>query len=259
MGDDLNVVPETFKKAADAQNAQLVHTGIPLQPPDRLDGRFAAAERLPGGWYEQANDSMGSLAAGVLLPGGIGRTNPHESRESLDSNISAQTSNNSIYTPRRVESIMGEEDRKKYAMAQASQRAAGGAYMKSPAQGGQVYEMSNAELQKGGWKESVESFASTHDRPVYQRAESYHSNASGDVSPDLPSPTEPAGGALTVPQASASGNRNNGRNGRSPLARASLIRTASIEGLNIELEDQSQHPQSPDHSPPRLGTPGGRS
>src|SRR6195952_2256705 len=44
-GDDLNVVPETFKAAAEAQK------DLPLQPPDRVEGRFTAPERLPGGWY----------------------------------------------------------------------------------------------------------------------------------------------------------------------------------------------------------------
>jgi chitin synthase len=35
---------------------------VPLQPSDHLEGRFAPAERLPGGWYQQGNDS------GLTLP-----------------------------------------------------------------------------------------------------------------------------------------------------------------------------------------------
>jgi chitin synthase len=92
---------------------------VPLLPPDRLDGRFAAPQMQPGGWYQQPNDSMISTNHGVMA----GPSRHHlRHRESLDSNFSAMTDVNSIYMPRRVESIMGEEDRKKYAMAQASQR-----------------------------------------------------------------------------------------------------------------------------------------
>jgi chitin synthase len=123
-GDDLNVIPETFKPAADARNNQLTRRPtVPLLPPERLEGRFAAAERLPGGWYEQTNDSLNSVAA----PGMLGK-NPMMSRDSFTSYVSGITDTNSVYMPRRVESIMGEEDRKKYAIAQANQKAAGGAY-----------------------------------------------------------------------------------------------------------------------------------
>jgi chitin synthase len=154
---------------------------------------------------------------------------------------------------------MGEEDRKKYAMAQANQRAAGGAYMTGPPIG-QVYEMSDAELKKAGWKESVESFNSYHDCPTNERGESYHST-SGEVSPEALSPSDftPDTGTLTVPQASASGNgsRNGRNNGRSPLARASLIRTAS-EGVDIELQEQYSQLRTPASSPPRPDQPSGR-
>lgn len=248
-GDDLNVVPETFKPAAEAQNNQLVRTGgVPLQPPDRLEGRFAAAERLPGGWYQQDNDSMVSMAGGGVSSGHAGR-NPFHGRDSFDSNYSAGTSNNSVYMPRRVESIMGDEDRKKYAMAQASQRAAGGAYMTGPPPG-QVYELSEAELNKGGFKDSVESLGTYHDRPDHYRTDSYNSIASAEgSSPESGSPVEASrgAGALTIPQSTSNG--QNRRSGRSPLARVSLIRTVSNDEGAIELEDQRQPSRSPPRSP----------
>lgn len=62
------MIPETFKPAADAQKNQLAK--VPLQPPDRLEGRFTAAERLPGGWYQQGNDSMLSTGGGGLPSSG---------------------------------------------------------------------------------------------------------------------------------------------------------------------------------------------
>jgi chitin synthase len=236
-GDDLNVVPETFKQAAlDAQNSQVVKTSVPLLPPDRLDGRFAAAERLPGGWYQQQNDSMVSTNIGGMA----GPSRRHQGRNSFDSYLSVGTSNNSVYMPRRVESIMGEEDRKKYAMAQASQREAGGAYFEPPR--GRVYEISEAELKHGGWKESSVTLDSYQDPSDHQGKEI---EAAAEPSAS-PSPPEPAlgGVTLTVPARSASANQNR-RSGRSPLARASLVRTASSEDIELHL------PQSRPHSTER--------
>src|ERR1700712_3041125 len=60
-GDELNVVPETFKPAVKAAMRRLPHQA-PLLPPGRLEGRFAPAEQLPGGWFRQSNDS-GTLYA----------------------------------------------------------------------------------------------------------------------------------------------------------------------------------------------------
>lgn len=229
-GDDLNVVPETFKPAVEAQNNQLTTATIPLQPPEKIEGRFTAPERLPGGWYQQANDSMVSMAYGGMGGGSTSRPQLHP-RSSFGSDVSGATSNNSVYMPRRVESIMGEEDRKKYAMAQASQRVAGGAYMTGAmgSQSGQVYELSEAEYKKGGWEQSIESLGSYAD---------------GRVSPEE---SGPPSGALTLP-ATASGGQSK-RSGRSPLARVSLVRNGSEEdGSAIELEDQ-QRSRSARHSP----------
>ena len=238
-GDDLNVIPETFKPAFEANsNNQLVR--VPLLPPDQVQGRFAAAERLPGGWYQQGNDSIVSSG-----PGGLSNAMrpPVHTRDSFDSNLSAGT-NTSVYMPRRVESIMGEEDRKKYAMAQASQREAGGAYfmdahplgnMYKP---GYVYEISETDLKKAGFKDSVESLEYYQDGD--QKRISYM-----DGSPET-SPTDGRSGPLTVPQSSSGG--QNRRSGRSPLARVSLIRASSNE--DIELQDQTQQAQ-PSQSPER--------
>jgi chitin synthase len=249
-GDELNVVPETFKPAVEARNNQIARKPVPLQPPEILEGRFAAAEKLPGGWYEQVNDSLMSVGAGAALAGPS--RYPMHSRDSFDSNVSARTSNNSVYMPRRVESIMGEEDRKKYAMAQANQRAAGGAYMIGLPQG-HVYETSDAEFHKEGFKEPADSLGHFEGRPGHRRADSYNSLASGDgSSPDVTPAVEAtnAGGALIIPQASSTSSRNV-RNGRSPLARASLIRTMSNEEIAIEMEEQRPTSPSPKPTPPK--------
>lgn len=249
-GDELNVVPETFKPAAEARNHQLAHKPVPLQPPERLEGRFTAAERLPGGWYEQINDSLMSIGASAALAGPS--RNPVPSRDSFDSIVSAQTSNNSVYIPRRVESTMGEEDRKKYAMAQESQRAAGGAYMTGfpPSQ---VFELSDSELQKEDSKGSIDSLGYFQGRPDHRRVDSYNSLASGhgsspEATPPLETTNHQNGASeLTVPQVSSTSGRNV-RNGRSPLCRASLIRTVSNEESAVELEERRQRTPSPKSS-----------
>ncbi|PBP19637.1 class VII chitin synthase [Diplocarpon rosae] len=232
-GDDLNIVPETFKPAAEAQNNQLVRNALPLQPPDRVEGRFTAPERLPGGWYQQANDSLVSMALGGF--GGQGGSPHLHPRDSFDSNVSAGTGTNSVYLPRRVESIMGEEDRKKYAMAQANQKLAGGAYMMmdSGPPSGQVYELTEVEYRKGSWRASVESLGSFHDGAASPEAS--HSEAG-----------QAPGGELTLPQAASGG--HNRRSGRSPLARASLIRTASNSGSDTEPGNQLPRSQTPNQS-----------
>jgi chitin synthase len=232
-GDELNVVPETFKAAADA------HTSIHLLPPERLEGRFAAPQRLPGGWYQQGNDSTATVEGAV--PTAHPRQTLHH-RDSFDSFVSAQSGTASVYMPRRVESIMGEEDRKKYAMAQANQRAAGGAYMTAASQPGQRDEISDADSQKAHWSESAESLGPFQDRPTHQRAMSCNSVTSGERTPEAmrASPTETTSHGVSSLAAlgPTSGIRFSGRNGRSPLARSSLERTASVDRLNIEMQEQ---------------------
>lgn len=242
-GDDLNVIPETFMPAVEVQNNQLMRAGVPLMPPDRIEGRFAAAERLPGGWYQQQNDSMVSTAiSGQRRP-------PALSRDSYDSNLSLGTIG-SVYMPRRVESIMGEEDRKKYAIAQANQQAAGGAYFTGPPVG-HVYELSEAELHEARWKDSSESLGGPYsERPRHGRKDSYNSNASGRGSyADDPSSLEAPVGVLASPSVASTSTNQDRRSGRSPLARVSLVRTISNEERGIELQDR------PRHSPANLPQP----
>lgn len=239
------MVPETFKPAAEAQKNQLAK--IPLQPPDRIEGRFAAAERLPGGWYQQGNDSMVSMGGAGLASGGLGRMQLHP-RDSFDSNFSAQTSTHSIYMPRRVESIMDEENQKKYAMAQATQRAGGGTYATAPPTG-QIYEMDEIELRKGGWKDSVESLADDQNRPDHRRISSLGSMGG------TPGDGSPLDTGLRIPRPVSTAHTH--RSGRSPLGRVSLIRSVSSDGEAIEQENQRvRTPEiSPGQSPKKSGQP----
>jgi chitin synthase len=133
-GDDLNVVPETFKTASEVKRAKSGRRGripqVPLQPSDHVEGRFVPAERLPGGWYQQTNDS------GLTLPDTLPRNPdvPHiplHPRNSFDSFMSLNSAGNSIYMPRRVESFMPYEDAEMYHSNQQTQRPAGGAFFET--------------------------------------------------------------------------------------------------------------------------------
>jgi chitin synthase len=231
MGDDLNVVPETFKATADAHGSGSFP--VPLQPPERLEGRFAAATQLPGGWYQQGCDSTATVNNTIPNRPHI----PLHPRDSFDSFVSAQSGTNSVYTPRRVESIMGEEDRNKYAMAQANQRAAGGAYMTNLGHD-ETIDTPGVQIQNSQWQEPLGFY---HERPTSQRVTGYNSVASSDGSQDTApaSPTEQTSTgyfALAVPQP-VSGSRNS-RNGRSPLGRISLVRSTSAnQGSSIEMNE----------------------
>lgn len=125
---------------------------------------------------------------------------------------------------------MSEEDRKKYALAQAGQRAPGGAHMMG-APTGQVYELSEAELAKGGWRDSAESVGAQQSRPPHSRG---NSNAS-DISPPG---TSEGNNTLSVPPTTSTGQAR--RSGRSPLARVSLVRTASDDGSGTVPDNKRQ-------------------
>ena len=273
-GDDLNVVPETFKPAVEAQHPGKTVPTVPLQPTGHVEGRFAPAEHLPGGWYLQNNDS------GLTLPNMLPRDPnvpriPLHPRDSFDSLVTSASPTNSVYMPRRVESIMGDEDRRKYFFAQQAQQTPTGAYMSMEVQDhGHVYEMGDDLDNKRAWTESAESVDSeeyqNQDIPRYSR------DMYGRHSPVF-APKQPAGvprdfegpghGDLGVPDFSLNhGQRLNSNNGRlspnaleqlpatagrpirkerSPLGRAPLVRMPTREDVNdIEMEQQAR-PQEP--------------
>ena len=269
-GDDLNVVPETFKPAVHEQNPEKPIGSVPLQPTERLEGRFAPAERLPGGWYMQNNDS------GLTLPNMMPRNPnaPHiplHPRDSFDSFITSASAGNSVYMPRRVESIMGDEDRRKYLFAQQPQRDSRLSYAESHHHGGRVYEMNDDGTDhKGDWAQSVESLETDYDNTPYNnhggdylqagnnrtstpnsRTPSFHPIHPSGLSAELPhdgyddlnSPPE----ATLAPQFDRYDNRSRSplaqpgiRSGRSPLRRMPLIRTPTADEAGIELEQRVQ-------------------
>ena len=268
-GDDLNVVPETFKPAVEARHPEKPLGTIPLQPTEHLEGRFAPAERLPGGWYMHNNDS------GLTLPNMMPRNPnaPHiplHPRDSFDSFVTSASASNSVYMPRRVESFMGDEDRKKYFFAQQAQREPGGHYFEAQPypsqqhQRGHVYEMSDdgsTDHKGADWSESIESLDNYGPRAsAASRSPSFLPTHPSGLSAELPqdgysdlsSPqSQPQAPESTLSPYGADRGRDqrrspsplaqpNIRQGRSPLGRMPLMRTPTGEEGGIELEQRQQ-------------------
>ncbi|KAK5653862.1 hypothetical protein OQA88_7786 [Cercophora sp. LCS_1] len=253
-GDDLNIVPESFIPAAKERkelaskdegdrDGGLSRSKSLLLPPDKIVGKFAAPERTPSGWYLHADDSMASVnMLGGSTQNSGKRQPPH--RDSFDSTTSGQTG---VYMPRRVESIMGDEDRRKYELAHATQVSqfinSSGVRRGPPP--GQVYEFSESELRREGFLDVPEGSSS---RPTHRRvasSDSVRSRVSSQEQHTYGSSSDPStvNRPPLMPPASA------GRAGRSPLARASFMRTPTMDDTGSELGDDLMDPESQNQRP----------
>jgi chitin synthase len=270
-GDDLNVVPETFKTSLSQRRKKgNPQTHVPLQPSDNMEGRFAQSQRLPGGWYQHANDS------GMTLPDTMPRNHmvpriPLHPRASYDSVASATTAHQSVYMPRRIESFMSPEDTRRYHSNQNQQRPAGGAYFEAE-QAEETAELSNHE-----YKDSIESLVSGPSSPVQAMTpmtagsspRNSNSNSPGTHSPangaaELPRSLTPGAGGTTTPglappRAPGGADRFSTatvRSMSSPLARQSFMR--SVDDITaIEMTDHGAARPPPAGAPPR-GPPQGQ-
>ena len=160
-GDELNVIPETFKPALEVLRHRRPHHP-PLLPSEHLEGRFTSAEPLAGGWFRQVNDS-GALHSDMTprhAEEGL-MYSQWKSRGSLESWHSASSASTSIYTPRRVESVVDLEDALTYHDRQARQRPAGGAYLENTNAERTAPAFSNGPVPTHNrYAESVQSFES---------------------------------------------------------------------------------------------------
>ena len=237
-GDDLNIVPETFIPATIAQKeerAKLEGKGgavsrskSKIQPPDKVDGIFAAPERTASGWYQYPADSTASisvLGASSIFGDGKPRTLQH--RDSFDSFMSAQTTGNSVYIPRRVESIMGDEDRRKYELAQANQVTQFMANSRRFPPHGHVYDVSDADLRRPDEADAGEPLVHGHVRPPNRRVDSNDSTATTASSLD--------GQYLALPHSI----HDNTRAGRSPLGRASLVGYSTTDEVEQQIDESN--------------------
>lgn len=130
-GDELNIVPESFKPAHEARLAAskidgthssgLTRTGSLVRPPDKIDGKFAAPRKTAAGTYKYPDESEANTdieaTAHHLAPSRHNTKQRDESYESLHSMVAEREMNFSMHVPRRMESFMGEEDRRKYEIA----------------------------------------------------------------------------------------------------------------------------------------------
>lgn len=130
-GDELNIVPESFKPALEARRAAAAarpetmpssdvrRTRSIIRPPDKIDGKFSARRKTAAGIYAHPDESIASIDLEAGLPHSRGR---HHDQWESGSRISIEsTMSDTIIMPRRVESFMGEEDRRKYEIAQRAQ------------------------------------------------------------------------------------------------------------------------------------------
>lgn len=246
------MIPETFKPAAEARTQGLTQRrpgGVSLQPDDNIDGRFAASERLPDGFYTYVNDSMGTLPD-------FGPRNPNaphiplHPRASFDS-MASGSAGNSVYMPRRVESIMGDEDRRKYLVAQANQLPAGGAYMEEPRENyNHVYAYKNGMESSDSVNSANSYFATNATKQEGHYLQNYSvdkeassAGSSPGTTPEAPSgDTSPEGdiSRLQLPEAAHTSPRRSGNAGRSPLAMHSLVRMDTAEEANNSFQGHGE-------------------
>ncbi|KAI1660141.1 glycosyltransferase family 2 protein [Daldinia decipiens] len=247
-GDDLNVVPETFIPAAEVQRQKskgkktgtVQRSKSNVLPPEKIEGKFAAPEKKANGFYAYPEESTFSFNT----PEGSSSRYVLHGRDSIESFLTI--GNNSIYLPRRVESIMGDEDRKKYQMAQASQYNQFIENSKKFAipPPGQVYEFSDIELEKRGWDVKV---------PEGGQSERYKDD-SNDSSPESSSSRAPSPGPLSSllsgqdssripargPGVPGGHHQRRNRNGGSPLGQDISTHTPTA---NAD-EDEEERPSS---------------
>ena len=159
-GDDLNVIPETFKPALEKQGAHV--SAMPVQPWDSVIGQFAAPERQPGGLFELSE---------IALPSTTPHRNPRRGMA-----LYTRMSTDSIYVPRRVESFIGADEVRAYHDAQAAQKPAGGAayessYNYGPGQPSSAFQP-ESKTSIGKEDDGLQEIDITEHRPIPSRASS---------------------------------------------------------------------------------------
>ncbi|ODH43673.1 chitin synthase D [Paracoccidioides brasiliensis] len=135
-GDELNVNVDTFRAGAEGKTSV-----VPIHPSEGIEGRFAAPDLQPNGYYYTENENISTMTFPDFLPrnynhshnanantNGHGNLNvtyqglsplPLHPRASFDSDWT-NGSSSIIHMPRTVESIMGEEDQRKLQLARQS-------------------------------------------------------------------------------------------------------------------------------------------
>ncbi|EMC96372.1 glycosyltransferase family 2 protein [Baudoinia panamericana UAMH 10762] len=246
-GDELNVVPETFRPALGAAT-QDVPQRTPLLPFSDVEGRFTPAEELPGGWYQQVNHSGPLLHKRSPWAHGDEPYPRHRfARDSFDSTHS----DGSVYRPKPVESIFDDpKDARIYLRGRASQRPPGGAHFET-----RIAQMANTPYEQpnaiGSYSPAAsDSSLSLHfDVPYREPAQPAFQTYAGTKDPqpyrngpsdplldpqvnDVPAAPLPVHNASLRPPTRHENSET--RLGKSPLARKSFTRLASPPPANNE-------------------------
>lgn len=104
LGDELNVDVNTFR-ATRAEDR-----GVPIHPSETIEGRFAAATRLPGGRFSNDDDGSVTTIARALSPlPGVPRIHPYPRCPSTDS-VFTSDSGNPVCMPQSVDYLVTEEE-----------------------------------------------------------------------------------------------------------------------------------------------------
>ncbi|UZP34616.1 hypothetical protein NXS19_002432 [Fusarium pseudograminearum] len=129
QGDELNVVPETFKAAHEARRAasnrestttsELGRTKSVIRPPGKIDGKFSARQKTASGTYAHPDEI--DISANDVEKGRRATRGFFADRDSLDSIPSVQNIDLGVSTPRRMKLLMNEEDLRKYQLGQQIQ------------------------------------------------------------------------------------------------------------------------------------------
>ncbi|RGP76802.1 chitin synthase [Fusarium longipes] len=183
QGDELNVVPETFKAAHEARRAasnrestttsELGRTGSVIRPPDKIDGKFSARRKTASGTYAHPDEI--DTSATDVEKGRRATRSFFAPRDSLDSILSVRNVDLGVSTPRRMKLLMNEEDLRKYQLAQQMQGRISGIndaddVYRQPMQGYLAFPQAHS--------------ASTNDIPLYGsgvNAATAHGSRSEDI------------------------------------------------------------------------------
>ncbi|KAI1969907.1 hypothetical protein LOZ56_004077 [Ophidiomyces ophidiicola] len=103
QGDDLNVNLESFQVAHEER------APVPVHPSQGVEGRFAPPEQNAAGYYDNTNISGLSLPTHFARQPGMPQLSVRP-RGSFESELTNGSAVNSICWPRRLESIMAEEE-----------------------------------------------------------------------------------------------------------------------------------------------------
>ncbi|GAM84528.1 hypothetical protein ANO11243_025240 [Dothideomycetidae sp. 11243] len=113
-GDDLNVIPETFKPAVETVTRKKSQRSR-VQPPGGVEGRFTSSHAHGNGMINKDEEASGGTEQ-------VTTSAPPSRRHSLESYTTDRSRQPSVGTPRRVESFVGLDGIEAYQKAQANQR-----------------------------------------------------------------------------------------------------------------------------------------